>query len=88
MPVNLGVRLFAAISMSDPLEKYTRLGAIIGGALLGLLVSGAIAIRLALKSYVPWYVSLLVMIAGPIIGAWSQVKSGDTLWKNGSGKWW
>jgi hypothetical protein len=74
--------------MNDPLEKYSRLGAIIGGALLGLVVFGCIALRLFMTDLLPWPLSLLVAISGPFIGAWSQVKRGDTLWKEISGKWW
>ncbi len=74
--------------MSDPLDKYGRLGAIVGGALLGFLVFGGIALRLFLTYDAPWYLWLPISVAGPFIGAWSQLKRGDTLWKELSGRWW
>ena len=74
--------------MSDKLDKYERIGSILGGAVVGFFVFGCIALKL-----LDWYeLSLLVLltiaILGAVIGAYSQVKRGDTLWHEISRFWW
>ncbi len=74
--------------MSNNLDKYGRMGAIVGGGILGFFVFGGIALRFLGPSNVSLLVSLAIAVAGAIFGAYSQVKRGDTLWKELTGKWW
>ena len=69
-------------------DKYGLAGAIIGGALLGFVVFGGVAMHLIARYRVSMFVALCVAIVGAVIGAYSQVKRGDTLWKELTGKWW
>jgi hypothetical protein len=72
--------------MADVEEKYTKLGALIGGAIFGFIVFGLLSLRL-LQYIDGVFWPIVVAFSGSILGAWCQVKHGDYLW-NKILRWW